>query len=172
MRDYFRGSVDGTWRWVGGLGGWCWVACSIWSMGLDSIRCSHLIRRSHPSWTMLRVQGMFFSGFRLCGAYFEIPLQPNVLGIRFPLADSWAAECSAQGQTLSLLLVLLFNDCCGTWAVPWLFKLKFCSRLIVLIFFNIHVSHGYQEFSPSPEKNNLSKLCIHVCGEGRTCHCS
>lgn len=41
------------------------------------IRFSHLIRYSRPSWTMPRVQGMFFSGFRLSGAYFEILLQPK-----------------------------------------------------------------------------------------------
>lgn len=100
--DYFRESADGTWWWwVGGLGGWCWVACSMWSMGSDSICLSHLTRCSGPSWTMLRVQGMFSSGFRLSGAYFEICLQP--MSWLYPLDNSWAAQCSALGQTFSPL---------------------------------------------------------------------
>lgn len=84
----------------GGLGGWCWVACSIWSMGSDSIRLSHLIRCGRPSWTKLQVQGMFFPGFRLSGAYFEILLQPM-----FWAYPGLAAEL--QGVQLRVRLSLL-----------------------------------------------------------------
>lgn len=69
------GSVYGTWQWRGVRQGWCWVACSIWSVGLD-LFC----------WVMsfgARTSQDRISGYILSRTFFEILLHPYVYRIRF-----------------------------------------------------------------------------------------